>query len=340
VVVLGLHVIGFVVLLVLVAPRGLHVGKQGAFGLGIGTTAYTLGLRHAFDADHIAAIDNATRKLMADGKRPLSVGFFFSLGHSSIVFVLALLFAVGLKAFGYQVAQRSPALHVVGTSLSGAFLYVLGILNLIVLVEIVRVYRRMRGRELAEPALEAQLARRGVMSRFVGRFTTAVNEPWHMYPIGLLFGLGFDTATEVAVLFLAAGAAISGLPFYAILCLPVLFAAGMSLIDTLDGAFMSCAYGWAFSDPLRKVYYNIAVTGLSVAVALGVGTLELASVLTHELGLSQGVWGLMSSLDFSIVGYMVVGLFVVTWLAAVIVWRSRVWSVLLRLPAHSFRRDD
>jgi high-affinity nickel-transport protein len=312
--VIALHVIGFVTLLALVVPHHFSLGRQGVFGLGIGVTAYTLGMRHAFDADHIAAIDNTTRKFMAEGKRPLSVGFFFSLGHSTVVFVLALLFAVGVRALAGPVQHGGSTLHsvagVVGTSVSGTFLYLIAILNLVILGSIVRVFRRMRHGELDEEELEEQLNSRGLMNRVYGRFTRAIREPWQMYPLGILFGLGFDTATEVALLFLAAGAASSGLPFYAILCLPVLFAAGMSLLDTIDGSFMNFAYGWAFSKPVRKVYYNLTITGLSVAVAFIVGTIELLSIA-----------GVVSNVDLNMVGFVIVGLFVVTWTVALAVWR-------------------
>src|SRR3954454_9776972 len=292
--VLGLHVVGFFLLLVLVVPQHFSLGAQGAFGLGLGITAYTLGLRHAFDADHIAAIDKTARKLMADGQRPLSVGFFFSLGHSTIVFGLALLFSVGVRKLGGPVASDGSTLHtvtgVIGPTVSGSFLFVIGILNLLILVNVVRVFRRMRGGDHDEAALERELDGRGFMTRLYGRATRAVSKPWQMYPLGVLFGLGFDTATEVALLFLAPGAAGAGLPFYAILCLPILFAAGMSLLDTIDGAFMNFAYGWAFSKPVRKVYYNITITGLSVAVALIVGTIELLSVFADRFGLHGGIW--------------------------------------------------
>jgi nickel/cobalt transporter (NiCoT) family protein len=323
--VIGLHVIGFVTLLVFVAPRHFSLGRQSVFGVGIGITAYTLGLRHAFDADHIAAIDNTTRKLMADGKRPLSVGFFFSLGHSTVVFILAFLFAIGVKALGGEVTHDGSALHqvtnLVGTSVSGSFLYLIAIINLVILVSIVKVFRAMRRGDYDEAELERRLSSRGLMNRLLGRFTRSINEPWQMYPVGLLFGLGFDTATEVALLFLAAGAATSGLPFYAILCLPVLFAAGMSLLDTIDGSFMNFAYGWAFSKPVRKVYYNITITGLSAAVALIIGTIELLSVLADKLSLTGGFWDSVSNLDLNIVGFVIVGLFVATWAIALLVWR-------------------
>jgi high-affinity nickel-transport protein len=334
-VVVGLHVVGFFLLLAVVAPHHYSLGASGVFGVGVGITAYTLGLRHAFDADHIGAIDNTTRKLMNEGQRPLSVGFFFSLGHSTIVFALGILVSIGVRGLSGAVSNHSSTLHkatgLVGPVVSGSFLFLIGILNLIILVSIVRIFRRMRQGEFNEAELQEQLDRRGFMNRFYGRATRAVKKPWHMYPLGILFGLGFDTATEVALLVLAGAAAGSGLPWYAILCLPILFAAGMSLFDTIDGAFMNFAYGWAFSKPIRKIFYNITITGLSVAVALAVGTIELMSVLASKLKLSGGVWDLFSNLDLNVVGYVIVALFALTWAIALAVWRfGRIeerWSV-------------
>jgi nickel/cobalt transporter (NiCoT) family protein len=325
-VVVALHAIGFGTLLLLIAPRHLSLGHTGTFGVGLGITAYSLGLRHAFDADHIAAIDNTTRKLMAEGRRPLGVGLFFSLGHSTIVFVLALLLALGLGALGPQVAHGGSTLHaltkVIGTSVSGAFLYLIAALNIVVLVGIARIVRRMRGgHALDGEQLERLQCGGGPVSRLLAPLATRVSESWHMYPVGVLFGLGFDTATEVALLFLAAGAASGGLPVYAILCLPVLFAAGMSLLDTLDGSFMNFAYGWAFSQPVRKLYYNLTITGLSVAVALLVGSIELVSIATTELGLRGAPWSWLSGVDLNTIGYMMVALFVLTWAVALTVWR-------------------
>ena len=323
-VVLGLHVAGWLTLLALVVPQHYGLGTQ-VFGVGIGVTAYTLGLRHAFDADHIAAIDNTTRKLMADGRRPLSVGFWFSLGHSTIVFGVALLFCLGVKALVGPVEDGGSTLHgvtgIVGTGVSGTFLYLIAGLNVAILVGIVRVFRAMRRGHYDEAELEAQLDARGLMNRFLGRFTRAIRAPWQMYPLGMLFGVGFDTATEVGLLFLAAGAAGAGLPWYAILCLPVLFAAGMSLFDTIDGSFMNFAYGWAFSRPVRKVYYNLVVTSLSVAVAFVIGTIELLTVAAEKLRLEGGFWMWVSGIDLNVVGYGIVGLFVVTWAGALAVWR-------------------
>jgi high-affinity nickel-transport protein len=319
-----LHLVGFGLLVLVVMPAHYRLGA-GLFGLGTGVTAYTLGLRHAFDADHIAAIDNTTRKLMADGKRPLSVGFWFSLGHSTIVVTLTLLLAVGLRAIGAELSDGSSPLHnyggLVGTLVSGTFLYVLGILNLIVLVGILKVFRGMRHGEFDEQALERQLNSRGLMNRFLGGLTRTIRAPWQIYPVGVLFGLGFDTVTEVTLLVLAGSSVAAGLPWYAIMCLPILFAAGMSLLDTIDGSFMNFAYGWAFSKPVRKVYYNITITGLSVAVALLIGTAELLAILADKLGLSGGVWDWVGGLDLNKVGFAIVGLFVLVWGVALAVWK-------------------
>jgi nickel/cobalt transporter (NiCoT) family protein len=321
----GLHAVGFFILIAVVAPNRYQLGASGVFGIGLGVTAYTLGLRHAFDADHIGAIDNTTRKLMNEGQRPLSVGFFFSIGHSTIVFVLGLLVAVGVKGLGGEIHSNASGLHrttdLLGPVISGSFLFVLGTLNLIILMGILRIFREMRRGVFDEAELEQQLDQRGFMSRFYRRATRTVTEPWQMYFVGVLFGLGFDTATEVALLVLAGASAASGLPFYAVLCLPILFAAGMSLFDTIDGAFMNFAYGWAFSQPIRKIYCNLAITGLSVLVALLIGSIELLSVFAEKLSLTGGIWGLIASLDLNVIGYVIVGLFILTWAIAVAIWR-------------------
>ena len=338
-VIAALHVVGLFVLLALVVPQNLRLGSGAVFGLGLGVTAYTLGMRHAFDADHIGAIDNVTRKLMSEGQRPLSVGFFFSLGHSTIVFALAALLALGIRGLSGAVEDDGSTLHqatgLIGPGVSGFFLLLIGILNLIILVGIVRVFLRMRHGEYNEQKLEEQLNSRGFMNRFYGRATRAIKKPWQMYPLGLLFGLGFDTATEVALLATAGSAATAGgIPFYAILCLPILFAAGMSLLDTIDGAFMNFAYGWALAKPVRKVFYNITITALSVAVALIIGTIELIAVLSEKLSLTGGVWDFFSGIDLNYVGYAIVALFVATWAIALAVWRfGRIeerWSAKLQ----------
>ncbi len=324
-VVVLLHVVGWVTLLAVVVPGHYSIGTQ-TFGVGIGITAYTLGARHAFDADHISAIDNTTRKLMADGQRPLSVGFFFSLGHSSVVFALSLLLSLGIRALAGPVRNGSSGLHqfstVVGTGVSGLFLYLIAAVNLVVLAGILRVFRDMRRGRFNEKTLEAHLNERGLLNRVFGKLMRSIRRPGQMYGVGLLFGLGFDTATEVAFLVLAGTGAASGLPWYAILCLPVLFAAGMSLLDTIDGSFMNFAYEWAFSNPVRKVYYNITITGLSVAVALLIGTAELAGLLGKEFSLSGPFWTWVEGLNINTLGFFIVGLFAATWAVALFAWRA------------------
>src|SRR6201992_3071255 len=323
-VVLGLNVAGWVMLSAAVGGH-YHITNNEIFGFGTGALAYTLGMRHAFDADHIAAIDNTTRKLVNDGKRPLSVGFFFSLGHSSIVFVMAILLNFGIRALDEQVKNDNSGLHsvtsVIGTGVSGTFLYIIALLNAIILVGILKVFREMRTGKYNDAELEAQLDKRGLMNRFLGPIARRADAPWKMYPIGLLFGLGFDTATEVALLVLAGSAVVSGLPFYAILSLPILFAAGMCLFDTADGCFMNFAYDWAFARPVRKVYYNLTITGLSVFVAFFIGTIEILGLVGSEYDLHGGFWSFMAAFDINKAGFVIVGIFVVTWIVALAVWR-------------------
>jgi nickel/cobalt transporter (NiCoT) family protein len=322
--ILLLHVVGWGLLVLLIVPSHYKV-DTGVFGLGTGVTAYTLGMRHAFDADHIAAIDNTTRKLMAEGKRPLSVGFWFSLGHSTIVVVLTLGLGLGLKGLGVQLSDDKSGLHkfggLVGTAVSGSFLYLIAIINLVVLVGILKVFRQMRRGEFDEATLEDHLNNRGLMNRFLGRLMRTITKAWQIYPVGVLFGLGFDTVTEIGLLVLAGTSVAAGLPWYAVMCLPILFAAGMSLLDTIDGSFMNFAYGWAFSKPVRKVFYNIAVTGLSVAVALIIGTIELLSILQDKLSLHGGFWNWIAGVDLNSIGFAIVGMFVLVWVGAVTVWK-------------------
>ncbi len=319
-----LHIVGFTILFI-AASHHFSTGKTTTLGVGTGVLAYTLGMRHAFDADHIAAIDNTTRKFMSEGKRPMSVGFFFSLGHSSVVFFLTVLLGLGARSFGGAIRDPHSAFHrigtVIGTSVSGGFLYLIAILNLIVLVGIVKLFLEMRRGRFDDSELEKHLNARGFMMRFFGPLARSIDAPWKMYPLGLLFGLGFDTFTEVAFLVLAGSAVASGLPFWAILSLPILFAAGMSLLDTIDGSFMNFAYGWAFSKPLRKVYYNIAITGLSVFVAFFIGTLELLQVLTVQLHLHGGLWAFAKHFNINSAGFIIVGLFVAVWAGALLFWK-------------------
>ncbi|HEV2953594.1 MAG TPA: HoxN/HupN/NixA family nickel/cobalt transporter [Candidatus Dormibacteraeota bacterium] len=313
----------------------LHLAGWGAlltYGSGhpafiaLGGLAYTFGLRHAFDADHLAAIDNTTRKLLQDRKRPLGVGFFFSLGHSTVVLVIAVLLGLAVKSLVSSVVSNHGQLRsiggLIGTSVSAVFLIAIGILNLIILLDIIRVYRRMQGGHYDHQSLEQELVAGGIMSKLFGRLFKLVTESWHLYPIGFLFGLGFDTASEVALLAISAGAAAQHLPFVAVLSLPVIFAAGMSLMDTADGAFMAKAYSWAFSNPIRKVFYNLTVTSLSVFVALFVGAVEVAQLLVQALDLKGSAFQAIVGFNFlGALGFVIVGAFAVTWVAAVLIYK-------------------
>ena len=323
-VILALNGFGWGLFVLAVLPHQFHYAKLGV-GLGVAFTAWTLGARHAFDADHISAIDNVTRKFMADGKRPLATGFFFALGHSTIVVAVGVGITVAAKAvFGAVVDPDSTYETVggmVGTLSAAGFLYLIAALNLIVLAGITKVFRGMRRGEYDEDELERQLQARGLMYRFFGRFMRSINHTWQMFFVGNVFGIGFDTATEVVLLAATAYAATSGLPFYAVLTLPLLFAGGMTLFDTLDGCFMNFAYGWAFAKPVRKVYYNLVITGLSIAAAFLIGTIEILGVLTSELHLSGGFWGFVADFDINKAGFAIAGLFAATWVVALAFWR-------------------
>jgi high-affinity nickel-transport protein len=335
-VVIVLNVVGWALLATAVGHH-FHISQTKLFGLGTGVLAYTLGMRHAFDADHIAAIDNTTRKLVGEGKRPLSAGFFFSLGHSSVVLLLALALSFGIRALNLQVSHQTSGLHsatnIVGTSISGTFLYLIALVNLFVLVSITRLYRQMRSGHYDPAELERQLDKRGFMNRLLGGYARHIDTSWKLYPVGILFGLGFDTATEVALLVIAGSAVVGGLPLYAVLSLPILFAAGMCTFDTLDGFFMNFAYDWAFANPVRKVFYNLTITGLSVAVAFFVGTIELLGLVGQEANLSSPFWDFVRGFNLNAAGFVIVGLFVATWVVALLYWRlARVeekWSAAL-----------
>jgi high-affinity nickel-transport protein len=323
-VILGLNGFGWGIFVFTVLPHHFQYAKLGV-GLGVAFTAWTLGVRHAFDADHISAIDNVTRKLMAEKKRPLSTGFFFALGHSTIVVAVGVGITVAAKAvFGAMVDPNSTYETLggaIGTITSAGFLYLIALLNLIVLAGIAKVFRDMRRGTFDEDELERQLQARGLMWRFFGRFMKSINHTWQMFFVGLVFGIGFDTATEVVLLAATAYAATSGLPFYAVLALPLLFSGGMTLFDTLDGCFMNFAYGWAFARPVRKVYYNLVITGLSIAAAFLIGTIEMLGVLTSEMHLTGSFWNFMADFNINEAGFAIAGLFALTWIVALAFWR-------------------
>ena len=296
---------------------------------GAASLAYVFGLRHAFDADHIAAIDDTTRLLLQKGKKPLAVGFFFSLGHSSIVFGLSFGIAVAAKAATRFQSSFQGIGGVIGASVSGVFLYIVAAFNFVILMGIIRTFQEMKRGQYTPEQLDDLLAQRGMMNRlFKGRYNKFINHSWQMYPVGLLFGLGFDTATEVGFLALSATAATAAvgsgvtLPPLAIIALPVIFASGMSMMDTFDGIFMSKAYSWAFTNPLRKIFYNISTTGLSIFVAFVIGSIELISVISDKAGFADvQPFAYISNIDLNKIGYFIVGVFLVTWLGSVAIWK-------------------
>ncbi len=314
-----LHVVGWGMMLLLVAPRFPVM-------LGLGGLAYAFGLRHAFDADHISAIDNTTRKLLQEGKKPLGVGFFFSLGHSTVVFLIALALGFATQFVVSNVISANGELKsvggLIGTGVSGVFLLLIGIVNLIILLDILKLFRRMRAGAYDRPSLEQELVAGGLLTRLFGRLFRLITHSWQMYLVGFLFGLGFDTASEISFLAISAGAAAQHIPIYALISLPLIFAAGMSLMDTADGAFMSQAYSWAFSNPVRKVFYNLTVTALSVFVALFVGLFELSQLLIQQLDLRGGAWDAIGKMNLGVMGFVIVGAFIVTWAGAIMVYRG------------------
>jgi nickel/cobalt transporter (NiCoT) family protein len=328
--ILAVNVAGWAIFVLYVMPHHFdYQGEGGSRGLGVGIgvaiTAWFLGFRHAFDADHISCIDNTTRKLMADGKRPLGSGFFFSFGHSTVIVAVGVGITIAARAvFGAMVDPSSAyetAGGTIGTLMSAGFLYLIALLNLIVLAGIFKVFREMRGGAYDEAQLEAQLQARGLMYRFFGRFMRSINHTWQLYFVGLVFGIGFDTATEVVLLAATAYAAIQGLPYFAVLALPFLFSGGMMLFDALDGAFMNFAYGWAFARPVRKVYYNLVITALSIGAAFIIGTIEILGILTTEMHLHGAFWDTMANFNINVAGFCIAALFVLVWAAALIYWR-------------------
>ncbi|MCL2316159.1 MAG: HoxN/HupN/NixA family nickel/cobalt transporter [Actinomycetia bacterium] len=318
----GLLVVGWGGLAAIVLAGRVHGGA--GFGLGLGATVFALGVRHAFDADHIAAIDNATRTLTRAGHRPLSTGFWFSLGHSSVVFVACAALAAGVRALTVGLtggaAGVRAALSTVGLWVSAGFLIVLGVVNLVALVGLVGLYGRGRA-GLTAAEVDAQLDRRGFVTRLLGGRLGRIGAPWQLFPVGLLFGLGFDTATEVGLFAISGTAATLVLPWYAVLCLPVLFAGGMALFDTADGLLTSYTYAWSAGAARRRLAYNMVVTGLSVALALSIGVVEAAGLLGERLGVSGGVLGALGGVGLDRVGYAAAGAFVAAWALALVLGR-------------------
>lgn len=320
-----LHVLGWGLFL-------FYGNKFGPAYAGAGSLAYVFGLRHAFDADHISAVDDTTRYLMQRGKRPMGVGFFFSLGHSTVVFGLALAIAFAARGVQHHLPEFEKIGGTVGATISGTFLLVIALLDFVILLGIIKVWKKTKRGEYNRDELEDLMTQRGFMNRILGsRWRRFISDSWHMYPIGFLFGLGFDTASEVGLLALTAAAATSGpksahagpLPILAVIALPLLFTAGMSLMDTTDGVFMAKAYDWAFRNPLRKVYYNMATVGLGVFVASVVGTVEYLQVISTHVHWHGAFWDWLDGLDFEILGYVIVATFLLVWIGSVVLYKAR-----------------
>ena len=315
-----------------------YVGQMYGIFLGLAILAYTLGLRHGVDADHICAIDNTTRKLLQQGKKPYTVGTWFSLGHSTVVMAMLVALVVATRSILNAYPTFASIGAVLGTAISGGFLYVIAFINLLIFWEVYRIFRQLRAGTLDSAKLEAQLNSRGFMNRYFPGLFKFVNEPWQIYPIGVLFGLGFDTATEVTLIAitLTVGTAATGFPLWMVMILPFLFTCGMVLTDTSDGISMRLAYGWAFAKPIRKVYYNLTMTLISVLVAFAIGTIEVLGVLASEFHLSGGLFGFWTAMNWlndaagpygidvwGYVGIGIVTLFIGCWLVAMLIYKVK-----------------
>ncbi|MCE4990452.1 HoxN/HupN/NixA family nickel/cobalt transporter [Staphylococcus hominis] len=312
VIVILLHIIGF---------SFLFIADTNHLLFGMGILAYTLGLRHAFDADHIAAIDNTVRKLLQQKRNPVGVGFYFSIGHSTVVFLMSVLLGISVKWAKDELPYFQNIGGIIGTLVSGFFLLLIGILNLFILISLIKLFARLRNEHIQEEELDALLESRGFITRFIAPYFKLISRSWHVLPLGFLFGLGFDTASEIALLALSSGASQQSISFLGILSLPILFAAGMSLLDTLDGIIMKSAYNWAFFNPIRKIYYNITITAISVIAALIIGLIELLQIMEDKLHLKGTFWNMIQSIQFDYLGYILVALFLITWLISTLIWK-------------------
>jgi high-affinity nickel-transport protein len=300
------------------------VGRLSVLLAGLGIIAYVFGLRHGVDADHIAAIDNTTRKLMQENQSPFTVGMWFSLGHSTIVvaLIIGLVFITRTVIGDIPVLQNAGA--IIGTTVSGVFLLVIGMVNMVIVLGIYRIYKELKRGKMNRDELESLLDNRGFLNRYFRPLFKIVRKPWQIYPIGVLFGLGFDTATEVALIAISVGIGVaSDVPVWMILVLPFMFTCGMVLVDTTDGVMMRVAYGWAFLNPIRKIYYNLTVTIISVLVALAIGSVELLQVMAGELRLNGTFWDWMAGLDFENIGFGIILIFVASWLVSTAIWKYR-----------------
>jgi len=300
-----------------------YIGYKYAVLAGLGLVSYVLGLRHAVDADHIAAIDNTTRKLLQQQKRPVTVGMWFSLGHSTIVIALTAALVLATRAVVGAVPGLANGGNIVGTWISGVFLFIIGLINALIVLDVYRTFKGLKEGRIKGNELDDALNKNSFMGRTFGKLFKIVNEPWQIYPVGVLFGLGFDTATQVALIAISIGVAGTGIPFWVVLLLPLLFTAGMVTIDTSDGISMRCAYGWAFLKPIRKIYYNLTITIISVLVAFVIGGIEIVQVVSLEMGLTTGFWGWLANLDFETMGYAIIATFLIAWAIAMAYYRYK-----------------
>ena len=328
------------VVLILIATM---IGYKYAVLAGLGIVSYVLGLRHAVDADHIAAIDNTTRKLLQQRKRPVTVGMWFSLGHSTIVIALTAALVLATKAVVNAVPAFESGGAIVGTSISGVFLFIIGLVNVLIVLDVYKTFKGLRDGKLTSTQLDDALNKNSFMNKTIGKLFKIVNEPWQIYPVGILFGLGFDTATQIALIAISIGVAGS-VPFWYVLIMPLLFTAGMVTVDTSDGISMRCAYGWAFLKPIRKIYYNLTITIISVLVAFAIGGIELIQVIASEIGLTTGFWGFLATLNFETMGYFIIAIFLISWLVAMAYYRYKgyektAFSKSTNLPGDAAAKD-
>ncbi len=305
------------------------IGKIAVVLGGLGIVAYVFGLRHGVDADHIAAIDNTTRKLMQEGKRPTTVGMWFSLGHSTVVVALIIALILATRAVATNISALQSTGAILGTLVSGSFLWIIGFINAVIVIGIYKIFQTLKQGKLNQEGLDNLLENRGFMNRFFRPLFRVISKPWHIYPVGVLFGLGFDTASEVALIAISVGIGVStSIPLYYILILPLLFTCGMVTVDTADGVAMRVAYGWAFLNPIRKIYYNLTVTVISVLVAWAIGTIELLQVLSTELNLNGVFWSWLNAINFEMIGFGIIGIFILSWLASFGYWRYKKYDKL------------
>lgn len=311
-------VVGFIVSFLL--------GEVSPLLAGLGLVAYAFGLRHGVDADHIAAIDNTTRKLMQEKKRPTTVGLWFSLGHSTVVFALVIVLVLATRVIASQIPAIRSTGEVIGLTVSGVFLILIGLINVAIVMGIYRVFVELKkgGNRVNPDELEDMLNKRGFINRFFRSMFRLVREPWQIYPVGVLFGLGFDTASEVTLIAISVGVGVSStVSVWAVLILPFMFTCGMVIVDLTDGVAMRMAYGWAFLHPLRKIYYNLTVTIVSVIVAFGIGGIELLQLVATQLQLGGPFWGWLGGLDFGTVGYGIIGVFLLSWGISIVYWKYK-----------------